>query len=170
MAAQKFLTLVGGVKKLVSAITTSAGAGDDGKIPALDATGRLSTTFMPMGIGADTKSLASSENLASGNLVNVYDNAGTPTVRKADATAAGKEAVGFVLAATTSPANALVYFEGSITGLSGLTPGARYYLDTTAGAVTATPPSASGNVLQYIGRAVSASEISLELDDAIVID
>lgn len=170
MAAQKFLTLVSGVKRLVSAVTTSAGAADDGKIPALDASGRLSTTFMPIGIGADTKSLVTSENLSAGNIVNIYDNAGTPTARKADATTAGKEGVGFVLAGSTSPAAALIYFEGTITGLSGLTPGARYYLDTTAGLVTTTPPSATGNVLQYIGRAVSATELSFEHEDAVVID
>lgn len=169
MAAQRFLALVSGRMKQVAAILTSAGAGDADKIPALDSTGRLDTSFMPVGIAADNKSIVTSENLAAGNLVNIWDDSGTPTARKADATAEGKEAHGFVLAATTSPAAALVYFEGRITGLSSLTPGARYYLHTTAGALTLTPPATAGNVVQYVGQAVSATEFNFEPADAITV-
>ena len=100
------------------AVNSSAGAGDAAKLPLLDANGRLDNTMMPVGIGADTASIVTSENLTAGNLVNIYDNAGTATARKADATTTGKEAMGFVLAGTTSPAAATVYFEGRITGLS----------------------------------------------------
>jgi hypothetical protein len=158
----KFLTIIGNAISEAVSIVTSAGAGDAGKIPELDGTGRLSSTVMPVGIGADTKSIVTSENLAAGNVVNVFDNAGTPTARRADATAVGKEAVGFVLAATTSPAAALVYFEGSITGLSGLTVGAEYFVSTTAGTVTPTAPAATGNRMQSVGRAISTTEISFE--------
>jgi hypothetical protein len=125
--------------------------------------------MMPVGIGADIKSIICSETLAAGNIVAVWDNAGTLNVRKADATSEGKEADGFVLAGASSGAAALVYFEGRITGLSALTPGARYYLSTTAGGVTATPVSASGNVDQFIGKALSATEINFEPDDGVTI-
>lgn len=166
--AQRFFSVVSGVKKLIEAITTSAGAGDAGKIPALDGSGRLSSTMMPVGIGADTALRAASETLAAGNLVQIWNDAGTAKVRKADASAAGKEATGFVLAGANVAENATVYFEGTITGLSGLTPGARYYLsDTTPGAVTDTAPSATGAVIQYIGRAISATELSFEPDDGV---
>jgi hypothetical protein len=147
---------------LLNAKNTSAGAGDAGKIVQLDAAGRIDSTMMPVGIGADTASIVTSENLASGDLVNIYNNAGTPTARKADATAEGKEACGFVLAATTSPAAATVYFEGRVTGLSGLTPGALQFLATTAGARTETVPSATGNVIQQVGRAVTATTLDFE--------
>lgn len=157
--ADKPLQLVSGVITQVEAKVSSAGAGDAGKIVALDAAGKLDNSVMPSGIGADTKSITASENLAGGDLVNVWNDSGTLKVRKADATTAGKEANGYVLASVTSGASATVYFEQVITGLSGLTLGALYFLSTTAGGVTATAPSSSGNVSQRIGRAISTSEL-----------
>lgn len=147
---------------IINAKNTSAGAGDAGKIPQLDGSGRLDSSFMPVGIGADTKSIVSSENLAAGDVVNVWNDGGTPKVRKADATSEGKEVVGFVLAGVTAPAAATVYFEGTITGLAGLTAGTRYYMSTTPGATTATAPSGSGNVVQYVGTALSTTELTFE--------
>jgi hypothetical protein len=169
MAAKKLLRNVAGRITEIVGTVTSAGAGNDGDFPVLDATGRLDITMMPVGIGAATKSVVSSENLVAGNLVNVYDNAGTPTVRKADATAVGKEANGFVLAGTTSPASATVYLAGTITGLSGLVAGTRYYLSTTPGATTATSPSAAGNISMFIGVALSATELVFDADDPITV-
>lgn len=155
---------------LVNATTSSAGAGDANKLPALDGSGRLDSTFMPVGVGADTKSVVSSENLAAGDLVNLWNDSGTLKVRKADATAEGKECNGFVLAGVTAPVAATVYFDGAITGLSGMTLGARQYLSAASpGARTETPPSTAGNVVQYVGVATSASELSFEPDDAITV-
>ena len=170
MSAKTFLRLILGRKTEIAGLVTSTGAPNDGDIPALDATGRLSTTMMPVGVVADNKSIVSSESLVAGDFVNVWNDTGTIKVRKADATAAGKEADGFILAGVTSPAAALVYFEGTNTGLSALTLGARYYLNTVAGGVVATtPPSASGNVVQYVGRAISTTEITFESDDGVVL-
>ena len=72
--AQKFLRLLSGVISELEALVTSAGAGDAGKIPALDVTGKLDNSFMPVGIGADSKILPASENLAAGDLVNVWND------------------------------------------------------------------------------------------------
>ncbi len=166
--AFKFLRLISGRIKEEEAIVVSAGAGDADKIPALDGTGRLDNSVMPNGIGADTATIEASENLAAGDLVNVFDSGG-PKARKADATAEGKEAVGFVLEAVSSAANATVHFEGILSGLTGLTPGARQYLGTTSGARTETAPAGSGNVSQFLGRAVSATEISIEIGDPITV-
>ena len=157
--ADKPLQVIAGVITQVEGKQSSAGAGDAGKIPALDAAGRLDSTMMPVGIGADTKSIVASESLTGGDLVNVWDDAGTIKVRKADATAAGKEANGYVLGSVSSGASGTVYFEQIITGLSSLTLGAVYYLSATAGAATTTAPSTGGNVVQRIGRAVSATEL-----------
>ena len=167
--AQKFLRLLSGVISELEALVTSAGAGDAGKIPALDATGKLDNSFMPVGIGADSKILPASENLAAGDLVNVWNDSGTAKARKADATTAGKEANGFVLSAVTLGNNATVYFDGTDTQLSSLTPGAAYYLAATAGGVTDTPPSGSGNVLQRVGRALSATELTFEPGEPITL-
>jgi len=170
MAASKYLALISGRIREVIATVISSGAGSDGALVALDSTGRLDQSVLPVGLGLETKSIVSSENISAGSLVNVWNNGGTPNVRNADATAAGKEANGFVLAGVTAPAAATVYFEGSVTGLSGLVPGTRYYLSaTTPGNTTPTVPSASGNVVQYVGTATSSSEFSFEATDGVIL-
>ena len=139
MAAPRYLNLVSGVQTQVVA-ATAGGAGNEEKIPSLDTGGLLPLSMMPTGLGPDVETIQASENLAAGDFVNVHDSTGA-RVRKADASN-GRQAHGFVIAAVTSGQNATVYFEGSNTQLSGLTIGALYYLSaTTAGAVTATPPS-----------------------------
>jgi hypothetical protein len=70
-----------------------------------------------------------------------------------------------VLANVTSPADATVYFNGINTQLSGLTLGSHYFLATTPGGETTTAPSANGNVVQYLGKAISATEIEAALED-----
>jgi hypothetical protein len=157
----KYVALTAGELAEVSGLATSAGAGDAGKIPQLDGAGRLDTSMMPVGIGADTASIQASENLASGDWVNIHNVTGNFRVRKADATTSGKPADGFVLAAVTSGNNASVYFEGTNTGVSGMTPGP-VYLATTAGTGTATAPSAAGNLSQRVGVATSATTVNFE--------
>ncbi len=163
---QKFLALIAGKISEVVASVTSAGAADSGKIPALDSTGRLDQSVMPSGIGASTKTLTAFEALAAGDFVNEFLDSGTLKVRKADATAAGKEADGYVLAAVTLGGSATVYpLSGSNTQLATLTVGSTYYLGTTAGGVTATPPSGTGNFVQKLGKAVSTTELIVSAND-----
>ena len=165
--ADKFLYNNSGVVTEKAAITTSAGAGDSGKIPGLDSSGRLDNSMMPVGLGADTATITASESLAAGDLVNVWNSTGAK-VRKADATVAGKEAHGFVLSAVSSSASATVYFEGTNTGVSGLTAGVQY-LATTAGTATTTAPSGSGNVVQRVGFATSATALNFQSLSPIVL-
>ena len=160
MAAKKFLRLVNGVLTEIFGVQTSAGAGNAGDLVSLDDSGRIDNSMMPVGIGADTSTISASETLAAGDWVNVWNNSGAK-VRKADATTAGKEAHGFVLAAVTSGNPATVYFEGTNTQVSGQTPGP-VFLQTTAGVGGPTVPSASGNVVQQIGVAVSATAVNFE--------
>lgn len=170
MAAKKFLSLVGGRFKEVIGVIVSAGAGSDGALVALDAAGKLDASVMPAGIGASTISATATEALSANDLVNVYDVAGTPSVRKADATVEGKECNGYVKAAVANAAAATVYGPGStMDSLAGLTTGNRQYLATTAGARTATAPSASGNVVQKIGEAMSATTIAFEPEEPITL-
>lgn len=165
--ADKYLKLSGGALAEQQALTSSSGSGDAGKIPALDGSGRLDSTMMPVGVGADTKTITASENLAAGDLINVHNSSGQKA-RKADASN-GYRAHGFVLASVTSGQPATVYFEGTITGLTSLTPGAPMFLSGTAGAATATAPSTSGHISQNIGVAVSSTEISFEPQEPITL-
>ena len=160
MATSKYIRNNAGALTEESALDSSAGAGDAGKIVALDAAGRIASNMMPVGIGADTQSITASEALAAGDLVNVWDNGGA-RVRKADATIAGKEAHGFVLSAVASAAAAEVYFEGTNTAVTGLTPGVQF-LSTTAGVSSGTAPSGAGNVVQRVGFATSATTLNFQ--------
>jgi hypothetical protein len=163
------LRILAGVISELEALVQSAGAGDAGKVVALDPTGKLDVTMMPVGVGPETKSLVAGENLAAGNLINIYNDGGTVKARKADATTAGKEANGFVLSAFAIGVSALVYLWGLNTQLSALTGGSIYYLSTTAGAVTDTSPSGSGNVVQRVGRATAATELNFEPGPAVTL-
>lgn len=170
MPAKKYIALVNGRLQEQQATVTSSGAADDGKIVALDSSGRLDASVLPVGIGADTATIQASEALAAGDFVNIHNVSGSPRVRKADASTAGKEAHGFVLTAASAGANATVYFEGQNTQVTGKTPGARQYLSaTTPGATTETPPSGSGSVVQYLGVAVSGTSISTEIEDGVIL-
>jgi hypothetical protein len=168
MAGNKYLKNNSGTITEQAALQSSAGAGDAGAIPALDVTGRLSVTMMPVGIAADVAVVAASETLAAGDVVNIYNDSGTAKVRKADATTVGKEAHGFVIAGVTSGANATIYFEGTNSNVTGQTAGP-VFLSTTAGLTTSTAPSSAGNVVQRVGFATSATTVNFQSNDPIVL-
>lgn len=150
-----------------SGLNTSAGAGDVGKIPQLDATGKLDVSFMPSGVGAETQSAVASEALTAGDFVNIWDNAGTKSMRKADKSN-GRRADGYVLASVSISASGTVYTDGVNTSRTGLTGGAIYYLDT-AGNITTTPASTAGHTHQEIGKAVSATAVMFERNPTILL-
>lgn len=163
MAGLKYLALVAGKLKEVFSIQSSAGATDAGKVIAADSTGRIDSTFMPVGMGAETITATATEALTAGNFVNVYNNAGVISVRKADATTNSKPANGFVIAGFANAAVATVYMISQTnTAVTGLTVGAEYFLSTTPGAVASAPPSAAGNIVQFLGFANSATSLAFE--------
>jgi hypothetical protein len=167
MSTNRFLGLANGVKTWFTAIQTSTGAADAGKIPGLDSAGRLHSSMMPVGIGAATQSITASEALVAGDFINIFDNAGTPNVRKAD-NSNNRPAMGFVTAAVANAATATVFLGGPNNARSGLTPGLLYFLGT-AGGVTSTAPSAANNLIQEIGVASNATTIQFDYDAPIVI-
>lgn len=172
MAGNKYLRSdpTTGVPTEQAAIQTSAGAGDAGKIPAVDSTGKFDTTFMPVGIVAPTAAIVASEALAAGDLVNVWSNAGTANVRKADASTTGKQAEGFVLAAVLISATATVFFPGDEnTQVTGLTPGRQFLSDTTPGKCSTTVPTTAGHLVQPVGTASSATNLIFEPQNGYVL-
>ena len=169
MAAEKYLYNNAGVVTEKSASQTSAGAADAGKIVALGNTGRIDESMMPVGLAADTASIVASEALAAGDLVNIWDDAGTPKARKADASMAGKEAQGFVLSAVSSAASATVYFEGSNTQMTGLLGGKQFLSATVPGKTQSTAPSSTGQLVQVVGFATSATTMNFQSRNPIVL-
>jgi hypothetical protein len=93
--------------------------------------------------------------------VNIWNNSSTANVRKADASVSGKEAHGFVLSSFTHPATAVVYFEGTNTAVTGRTPG-KQFLSATAGSTSTTAPSGTGQVVQIVGFATSATSMNFQ--------
>lgn len=158
MSANQFLTMnTDGKKELRTAIAASTGAGDANKLFQTDSTGRIDPSFMPPGIGADTETIVVSEALTAGDFVNIYDATGR-TARLADVDN-GRVAHGFVLANVPNGQNATVYKAGTNTSVSGLTPGAEYFL-TNGGDATVTPAIASpAQIIQSLGYASDAGEL-----------
>lgn len=118
---------------------------------------------------ADADAFPASEVLAAGNIVNIWVDGGVTKVRKANATIAGYEAHGFVLAGAAIGVSVTVYYSGRNTALSGLTPGASYYLSTVAGGVTLTAPGAVNNIWQPVGEAFSATGLHFQKQISILI-
>jgi hypothetical protein len=172
MSALKFFTedVSTGFKKLISALTATTGASDANKIIATDSSGKLDASFLPAGVELAVETIVTSEALTAGDFVNIYDNAGTRTARKADA-ATAKPAHGFVLAGVTSGQNASVYIAGINNQVTGYTAGGRIFLSaTTPGQGTASVPAqTSGYIHQVLGVAISATSIRFEFDDPILI-
>lgn len=163
MAAQRFLARVGGKFKQLQALVQSTGTADAGKLVALGDDGRLDESLMPPGIGVEVDIIPASEALVAGDFVNIWTDAGVAKVRKAD-NANGRVADGFVRTSVTSSADAAVYpLDGVNSNLTGLTPGADYWLGTAGGVTDAplveTDVANANKVSQYLGKALSATEL-----------
>ena len=159
--ADKFLKQDGGNLAEVEATAVSTGAENAGDIIALDAGGQLDVSLMPTGIGADTSGIVASEAIAAGDFVNIYDDAGTAKIRKADGSTQ-KPVHGFVKSGLAIGETGLVYFEGNNNQIAGATVGPVYLSATTAGGFTSVPPSGTGEIVQHVGIAVSATQINME--------
>jgi len=63
--------------------------------------------------------------------------------------------------------NVSVITEGRLEGASGLTPGQPVYLGETAGTITSTAPTTSGDIAQEVGRAKTATQFDVHLGPAL---
>lgn len=170
--AQRFLERKNGRTQQKQATVESAGAADAGKVLALDDDGRLHTSVLPAGIGADTQILPASEALSAGVFVNIWTDAGVAKVRLAD-NSNGREADGYVLEVVADAANATVYpLDGTNSELSGLTAGARYWLGTAGGVIDTplveTDAANANKISQLLGKAKSETEL-ITADDSYVV-
>lgn len=170
MSAAKYLTREGGLQKLEVTVQTGGAASDEGKIPSLNADGKIDLSMIPTdSLMTNTTTVQVAEDLAAGDYVNFFDDAGVGKVRKADATLS-RPAHGYVIDAFVTGSNAVAYISGMCAG-NGLTVGARYFL-AAAGGVTSTPDEANGGILQFLGVAVPIANgvgIQFEYDDYIVL-
>jgi len=168
----KVLQRVAGKLQQYTPVTTSAGAADSGKIPALGPDGKFDSSMYNAGSGVQTQPVLASEAIGAGKFVNLYANAGVINCRLAD-NSNSRPAHGFVLAAVASAAVAAVHdLDAMNTGMTGLTVGADYYLGTAGGVITpaldATTATA-GTIDQKLGYAKSATELDTDDYDYVVL-
>lgn len=153
-----------GTKTEYTGKSSSSGAGDSGEFIVADASGKLDPSFLPNGIGADATTHTAGEALNAGDFV--YIN-GSGQVLKADATTYAKRAMGYVLSAVANAGSATVYFDESNSSLSALTSGSTYYLSATPGQATTTAPTTSGQFVQELGFATSATSLHVNIKEPI---
>ena len=77
---------------------------------------------------------------------------------------------GIVLAKPTLTTATVLFGDDEVGGFVGLTPTAQYFLDVTPGAATASVGGfVTGNIIQKVGRAKSATVLVIEIDNDFVI-
>jgi hypothetical protein len=141
-------------------------ANDAGRIPILNAGGQLDAGFVP--VAGSTFAATNGTTVLTGGEALTFvasvteladaDDVTLPVMAFASAGAAGGAAVEVI-----TPGHV-------VSGLSGMTPNARQYLSLTAGGITEDPSIATGgfavgNGVQYLGRAISATELMFQPAD-----
>jgi len=164
MANGTFLDSVGGKVQQIWAVLTSAGPADADKLIRLGPDGKLDLSLLPPGVIDDSYLIATSETLSANDIVNVFDTGGgVQAVRRADGGTNKFQAHGIVIQAYTHPTNARIFLNGIMPGFTALTPGLEYYLSTTPGQVSLTPPSAPAELVHCVGVAMSTTELDVEM-------
>jgi hypothetical protein len=159
-----YIRINGNKKQEVNTIQSTTGVTDADKIISTDATGKIDPSFLPE---SETAVKEAFEDLDALDFVNIFSDGGTEKVRKADGSLFSTRAHGIVLNNFLDGENATVVSEGIIGGFTGLTIGDPVFLSTTSGDVTQTPPTGTDEVWQKVGDAYSATEIRLEIGEAI---
>lgn len=90
--------------------------------------------------------------------------ADTVSLADVSSTGAASRVIGMAATAATDTNPVDVASDGVVTGLSGLTAGSRYFADpSTAGGITTSVPTGSGNVIFQVGIAKSTTAMHLNL-------
>ncbi len=114
----------------------------------------------PMG-GEPAVAVVADEALTARSVIRVYDDGGVIRAELASAAAGGARGNAFATAAIAQGATGKALAGGFLTGFSGLTPRATYYMATTPGGITLTPASNAGALIHRVGRAATASVMQI---------
>lgn len=139
----------------------------NGRIQQLQADDTLDAGVVEVDVITMTNGDSGSHTL--GEVVYISD---ASEVKKAKANAAGTaDAIAFVKDASISAsASGMYQTSGYLAGFTGLTPGAKYFLDaSTAGAMTETAPTSAGQLVVSLGFALSTTEFWIEIEEAILL-
>lgn len=110
--------------------------------------------------------VTANENINLGQAVSPILVAGTLQVRLANATDNTRWCSGFSITPGTIIAGSKIEIKtrGVISGVTGMTIGARYWLSTVSGFIQNIPPVAAGNIEQVVGWAAAGSRLISNLD------
>lgn len=143
----------------VSSVTTPITLSQGGTGAASAANARANLGLI---LDSDVESYATAftagESISDRDMVYQHTD-GKVYVAKANSTASAATVIGFAQASASVNDSVKIRVGGVQTGLSGLSAGVMYYLSTTAGQLTATPPSGSGQHLVAIGIGRSSSSL-----------
>ena len=120
------------------------------------------------GLSSSSISLAASEAITSGLLCYV-DSSGEAAIASNAASSSKAELISLESSALGSSKNYAGPNYGTITMGSGLTVGATQFLGT-AGALTETPPTSSGTVVQKIGKAIDTNKVLVDIESIVVVN
>jgi len=143
-------------------LVTSAGAGDAGRSRRSMSPEIRQLLYGPWESGRIPRSFPLPRNLAAGDLVNVWNDSGTAKARKADATTAGERGERLRPLRRDPGNNATVYFDGNGHPAFQPDPGSGLLSRDHRRGGNGHPAFGSGNVLQRVGRALSATELTFE--------
>ena len=107
------------------------------------------------------------ETILNGAMVNLYLNGSTLGARNANATNNTKPAHAFCSTSGGAVAGSyceVIALRGVCTNISGLTIGQRYFLSTTNGLISTTEAVAAGNIGQFIGVALAANILLVDIN------
>lgn len=94
---------------------------------------------------------------------------GADAVSPADASAeATARVIGLAVAGSSAGGLVSVRKLGVMSGFSALTPGARYFLDPAAGAISASIPAANLEAVIQVGYAKSATELDIQVEPVLI--
>ena len=113
--------------------------------------------------GSGFPSLLASETLTAGDLVNIFSGG----VRRASSTDLTRQAHGFVTQSRAATNPVVVFYSGLNTNVTGLTAGARYFL-SSSGTESTLPPTATAQLSQEVGVAISTTALLVNFGPAII--
>jgi len=120
--------------------------------------------FAPSRVGFDATTF---EAVSLGDALYMRTSDGQVGLAQADGTADEALVVGFADAAAASGTTVKVLVAGIKTMGFTVDPGDIYYLSTTAGAITTTPPSTAGQFVTRVGEGATTTDFSIQLEPPI---
>ena len=121
-------------------------------------------TFAPSRVGFDATVF---EDVSDGDALFMRSSDGQCGLAQADGTADEALVVGFADANATAGGQVKVLVAGLLDNQTGIDASGIFYLSTTAGEITTTPPSTAGQFVTRVGEGATTTEFSIQLEPPI---